>query len=130
MRRQYDDVRVAIVGHEEVGGSGGAVEVVSSTDAPDAMDMPDAAEGSGLAEPWRNPYLIGLAVVGVGLVGLGVWLFEDAYTAFNEGVAIQTQGDFAAAQVAMYSGPLVMLFGAAIVVGVLFVVAVRWRRRT
>jgi hypothetical protein len=73
--------------------------------------------------------LISLAVVGVGLICVGAWLYETAYSAFNEGVAIQSQGDFASAQVAMYSGPLVMLFGAATLVGVLFVVATRWRPR-
>jgi hypothetical protein len=97
-------------------------------EADDAGDERSAG-WSGAAAPWRNPYLISLAVIGVGLVCVGVWLYESAYSAFNEGVAIQTQGDFAAAQVAMYSGPLVMLFGAATLVGVLFVVATRWRPR-
>jgi hypothetical protein len=97
---------------------------------PEEQRADPSSAGPSVTMLWRNPYLIALAVVGVSFICVGGWLFESSYSAFNEGVAIQTQGDFAAAQVAMYSGPLVMLFGAATLVGVAFVFAVRWRPRS
>ncbi|WP_146134402.1 hypothetical protein [Glaciihabitans tibetensis] len=122
-------------GRDDNGRAGGGPE--AKGDAPDTSRIPYDANAVGARQgddyfappPWRNPYLVALAGAGVGLVGAGAWLFLRAYSAFNEGVAIQTQGDFAAMQVTMYSGPLVVLLGLGTLLGVLFVVAVRWRPR-
>ena len=119
----------AVTGANGVTALNGVNGVTVMTDVSGATGEADERRFAAAVAPWKNPYLIALAVIGAAMSCTGAWLFGSAYAAFNEGVAIQTQGDFAAMQVAMYSGPLVVLFGLGTLVGVLFMVAGRWRPR-
>ena len=109
------------------------------TQAENGMPRDAVVEDPGTAtlpvSPWRNPYLIGLTVLGVVLVGGGIaafrWSVSQVYGGAYAGN--QTEAD---AQEAMLLGqlawglsPLMSLAGMLTLLGVFFVVALRWRPR-
>lgn len=75
----------------------------------------------------RNPFLIALGVVAIGLVALGGWLFARSSAAFNDPGNIASQGDYMSLQSMVNAAPIFILLGAATAIGVLFVFALRWR---
>ena len=96
----------------------------------------DAAAIDRDISPWRNPYVIVLALIGVVLLAAGVgafrWSVGQVYggAAYDSG-ATQAEMEEAmlTAQLAWGLSPLLALAGALTLVGVLFFVALRWRPR-
>ncbi len=98
--------------------------------------LPDAAAAL------RNPFLIMLLAVAAALIGGGIWVHVTASTAYQSIVSnpdyysgldsseIDLQQDLAALQTAIAAAPLMVLLGSATAIGVLFVLAVRWRPRS
>lgn len=82
------------------------------------------------AERRANPFLIVLAVVGVGIAGVGAALLANMATIFEQANSAgpNNQYDFYYLQTIMWGAPMLVCLGIATVVGVLFVLAVRWRR--
>lgn len=104
------------------------------------IDEPAVAPASEAPElpvsPWRNPYLIALAVAGLALVlgGIGAfrWAVSQVYGdgAFTEGASEEErQETMLASQLAWGLSPLMTLAGVLTLVGLLFFVAHRWRPR-
>jgi hypothetical protein len=83
--------------------------------------VPDLAAG-------RNPFLLILGVVAVVLVAAGIWLFARSGAAFNSR-EVRSQGDYMSLDATIHTAPFIALLGAATAIGVLFVFAVRWRKR-
>jgi hypothetical protein len=88
------------------------------------------------ASPWRNPYLIVLAVVGVVLVASGIGAFRWAVKQVFGGAVYESGGTEAdvqeamlAAQLAWGLSPLLALAGVLTLLGVFFFAAWRWRPR-
>lgn len=86
--------------------------------------------------PWRNPYLIGLTVLGVMLIGGGIggfrWSVNQIYGGAYSGNPTEADAQEAMllGQLAWGLSPLLSLAGVLTLLGVFFVVALRWRPRT
>jgi hypothetical protein len=91
----------------------------------DAEELPDSSLES---HPGRNPYLLVLGVVAVILVAVGVWLFVQSGAQFNSR-EVRSQGDYMSLDATIHMAPFISLLGAATAIGVVFVFAVKWRRR-
>jgi len=76
----------------------------------------------------RNPYLIALLILAVLLIAAGIWLFVNAESQFDSS-QVQSQGDYIALTSLIEFAPFLALVGGAIVIGVLFIRALRYRRR-
>jgi hypothetical protein len=97
--------------------------VVALQDAEEpAADRADDASSS------RNPFLIVLLLVAVVLIAAGIWLFVRSGAEFN-GREVRSQGDYMSLDAIIHMAPFVALLGVATAIGVLFVFAVRWRKR-
>ncbi|WP_213817072.1 hypothetical protein [Glaciihabitans sp. dw_435] len=77
----------------------------------------------------RNPWLISLAVLALLLVVVGVLLYSRAANAYTSNGDFVAPGDYVLLEASLSAAPLMILLGAATAIGVLFVVAVRWRPR-
>jgi hypothetical protein len=99
---------------------------VAATAAPTTTDAasPEHAEApSGV-----NPFVIALAVVSVALVAGGVWGVQAAREPFlRTDAAVDV--DYSGLQMLMTFAPMSIALGLATAVGILFLYAVRWRRR-
>jgi hypothetical protein len=94
-------------------------------------DQPDADSTATLTptDEMHNPFLLVLAALGLLFVGTGIWMFTQAYAAFQNVGSFTSQGDFMALQTSMQAAPLLVVLGAGTAVGVLFVLAAHWHRR-
>ncbi|PWC04736.1 hypothetical protein [Mycetocola zhujimingii] len=108
------------------------LDSVSAIDAGDAEGVPD---GGSLAEPrpWRNPYLVSLAVIGPAMTIAGVTLFRWAVTQMYSGqisggtsTTEEARADWIWVQVAWGIAPLLCIAGVLTVIGVVFFLATRW----
>jgi hypothetical protein len=90
------------------------------TDA-DPVPTPDTQAG-------RNPFLLALGIIAVVLVGAGIWLFVRSGAAFNSR-EVRSQGDYMSLDATIHTAPFIALLGAVTAIGLLFVFALRWRRR-
>ncbi|MDQ1562356.1 MAG: hypothetical protein QOE85_1697 [Actinomycetota bacterium] len=95
---------------------------------PATLDAEDKADASFDSHPGRNPYLLILGVVAVILVAVGVWLFVQSGAQFNSR-EVRSQGDYMSLDATIHMAPFISLLGAATAIGVVFVFAVKWRRR-
>ena len=79
------------------------------------------------AEPWRNPFLIAVAALGLlCLVAGGIWISR---TRDFFDVGAQGSADFWLVMISLVGAPLLLTLGLAIVAGVLFFLARYWQRR-
>lgn len=101
-----------------------------------AVDAADAEVANSLAEPrpWRNPYLVSLAVIGAVMTVAGMTLFRWAVTQMYSGqisggttTTEEARADWIWVQVAWGIAPLLCLAGVLTVMGVVFFLATRWR---
>ncbi len=105
-----------------------SLEDLFSADASETHDEPDAP-------PWRNPYLISLTVIGAVLTIAGVSLFRWAVTQMYSGQissgssADDAQSDWMWVQVSWGIAPLLAIAGVLTLIGVIFVLAVKWTPR-
>lgn len=79
---------------------------------------------------WRNPYLIGLVVIGIALIAFGVdrytWAVSQITPSYTGGTSNSAQPDLITPQVMWALGPLLAVAGALTLLGVGFFVAWRW----
>lgn len=92
-------------------------------------DGTDAASPASEVQSARNPYLITLLVVALVLIVAGIWLFVGSETQFDSS-EVQSQGDYVSLTSLIEFAPFLALLGGSIIVGVLFVYALRYRRRS
>src|SRR5690606_29069285 len=94
---------------------------------PETVELP--------VSPWRNPYLIALTVLGVVLLGGGIaafrWSVNQVYGGAYSGNTTEADAQEAMllGQLAWGLSPLLSLAGVLTLLGVFFVVALRWRPR-
>jgi hypothetical protein len=74
----------------------------------------------------RNPFVAALVIAGIVLVVAGGGLYLNAYFGFDESGYV-TPGQYIAAEGYLRVGPQVLLLGVATLVGVGFMLALRWR---
>ena len=123
------------------GADGSAVAVAPADSAPATTAPTDAeptvhidaggadagSQESG-APAARNPYLIALLIVALLLIAAGIWLFVSTENQFDSS-EVQSQGDYISLTALIEFAPFLGLLGGAIIVGVVFVFALRYRRR-
>lgn len=109
-----------------------AAETVEGT-VPAGVGSHVAGDGGGSGDDehpawWRrlNPYLVGLGVSGVTLIAAAVgwmaWVYSAASNPYTQ------QSDYLIMQFAMFGAPMLLSVGAATLVSILVVQALRWRR--
>jgi uncharacterized membrane protein YidH (DUF202 family) len=76
----------------------------------------------------RNPFLLFIGIIAVALIAAGIWLFVSSGDAFNS-KEVRSQGDYMSLTATIQMAPFLSLLGGATAIGLLFVFAVRWRRR-
>lgn len=98
--------------------------------APDEPSSADAASDDAAAETaaGRNPFLLLLGIIAVALFATGIWLFVRSGDEFNSKV-VQSQGDYMSLTATINVAPFIAMLGAVTAIGVLFVYAIRWRKR-
>lgn len=103
-------------------------EVADAT--PVSLDPAESPTQSVVQDvsPTRNPYLLVLLIVAVVLIVAGVILFVQTGDEFNSS-EVQSQGDYMSLNATIETAPFISLLGGATLIGVLFVFAVRYRRR-
>jgi hypothetical protein len=101
------------------------VVVVDRDDETDPEPEPEVALDSS---PSRNPFLLFLGIIAIALVAAGIWLFVRSGDAFNS-KEVRSQGDYMSLTATIQMAPFIALLGGATAIGVLFVFAVKWRRR-
>lgn len=77
----------------------------------------------------RNPFLIALAVVGLGLIGGAVYVIRETVRIYTSAAGGQTQEDYVILQLSSTITPLGLTLGLATLIGVVFVFATEWQRR-
>lgn len=82
-----------------------------------------------LRAPWTNPFAIIVTIVGIGVLGVGVWLLQETYQMTQSETGFQTQTDYWFMQWGMIAAPIFVSLGIAILVAVLVMCAVCWGRR-
>jgi hypothetical protein len=103
--------------------------VASGTSIDDDASADEHDSGAELdASPSRNPFLLFLGIIAVGLVVAGIWLFVQSGDAFN-GKQVRSQGDYMSLDATIHAAPFIALLGGATAIAILFVFAARWRRR-
>lgn len=114
-----------------------SVAAVAPVAEPDVAEEPPAAapvvvvqaSAPVLRAPWTNPFAIGLTVVGIVVLALGVWLLQETRRMFESNNGFQTQLDYWFMQSTLFSAPLAIAIGLALLAGVAFLCAVYWSRR-
>jgi len=111
------------------------VAEVASKDSPVEAELADADEDDEPepdialeSSPSRNPFLLFLGIIAIALVAAGIWLFVRSGDAFNS-AEVRSQGDYMSLTATIQMAPFIALLGGATAIGVLFVFAVKWRRR-
>jgi uncharacterized membrane protein YidH (DUF202 family) len=107
-------------------------EEVPSADAEPIMRIDagatDAGSPASEVPVARNPYLIALLVVALLLIAAGIWLFVNTESQFDSS-QVQSQGDYISLTSLIEFAPFLALVGGVIIIGVLFIFALRYRRR-
>jgi hypothetical protein len=105
-----------------------AIAEVAEPDS-DSAAAGDAADSEPDASPSRNPFLLFLAIISIALVAAGIWLFVRSGDAFNS-KEVQSQGDYMSLDATIHMAPFIALLGAATAIGIVFVFASKWGKRT
>lgn len=79
--------------------------------------------------PWRNPFAIAVAVIGIAVLALGIWLLQETYQLTQSEGGFSSQADYWFLQWGMIGGPIFAGLGVAILVAVLVLCAVHWAHR-
>lgn len=106
----------------------GAASASASPAAASRSNAADSATDEHEPQAWWrrvNPYLVALAVVGVGLIGASVGWMAWVYSLAN---GQYSQFDYIIVQFAMFGAPIMCAVGVATLVSILVILAVRWRR--
>ncbi|WP_166868661.1 hypothetical protein [Salinibacterium sp. ZJ70] len=113
-----------------------------SAPAPAAPSQATAASGAPAASeavaataviavgraPWRNPFIVALAVIGVASIALGVFVLQYAMREGEGGQLLFTQGGYVLMQSLVFAAPLAICTGVLILSAVLVMFAVHWGR--
>lgn len=101
------------------------------TDAAPAASEPPVVQvaAPALRPPWTNPFAIVVTVIGIGVLGVGVWLLQETFQMTQSETGFQTQADYWFMQWGMIGAPIFVGLGIAILVAVLIMCAVYWGRR-
>jgi hypothetical protein len=105
--------------------------VATEPDAAPAVSAPAVAQvvAPALRPPWTNPFAIAVAIIGIAVLGAGVWLLQETYQLTQSENGFQTQTDYWFLQWGMIGGPIFTGLGIAILVAVLVLCAAYWSRR-
>lgn len=79
--------------------------------------------------PWTNPFVTLIAVIGVAVLGTGVWLLQSTIRLMEQEDAFTSQTDYWFMQWATIATPVVLALGVSVLVTVLVICAVYWGRR-
>jgi hypothetical protein len=90
----------------------------TDTDSP-ASEVPAA----------RNPFFVALLVVALLLIGAGTWLFVSTENQFDSS-QVQSQGDYVSLTSLIEFAPFLALVGGVIIIGLLFIVGLRYGGRS
>ncbi|QEO09205.1 hypothetical protein [Protaetiibacter larvae] len=93
--------------------------------APVVVQVPEQT----LRAPWTNPFVVAVTVLGIGVLSFGVWLIQETFRMFEEDNGFGSQMDYWLMQSTLFSGPVAIAVGVAILAGVLFLCAGYWARR-
>jgi hypothetical protein len=104
------------------------VEPLEDADAAESPDVEPVVDADEDSSPSRNPFLLLLVVVAIALIAAGIWLFVRSGDAFNSR-EVRSQGDYMSLDATIHMAPFIALLGAATAIGVVFVFAVKWRKR-
>jgi hypothetical protein len=109
----------------------GAPPVATEPDAAPAASVPAVVQvaAPALRPPWTNPFAIAVAIVGIAVLGAGVWLLQETYQLTQSESGFQSQTDYWFLQWGMIGGPIFTGLGIAILVAVLVLCAAYWSRR-
>src|SRR5690606_24487641 len=104
---------------------------VTDADAAPTASAPSVVHVAAPAvrAPWTNPFAIIVTIVGIGVLGVGVWLLQETYQMTQSETGFQTQTDYWFLQWGMIAAPIFVSLGVAILVAVLVLCAVYWGRR-
>lgn len=108
-------------------GAPGAFESDAVITASAAPVVPVTAPA--LRPPWTNPFAILVTIIGIGVLGTGVWLLQETFRMTESEAGFQTQTDYWFLQWGMIASPILVSLGIAILVTVLVMCAVYWGRR-
>jgi hypothetical protein len=87
-----------------------------------------AADDPNQVQPRKlNPFLVALGVLSVALIVGGIWAAQFARESFLT-VNLSTDIDYVTLQMVIFGAPLAIAIGIATAVGLLFILAQRWRR--
>lgn len=108
-----------------------ATRVESDADAAAAASAAPAVQlvAPTLRPPWTNPFAIVVTILGIGVLGVGVWLLQETYQMTQSETGFQTQTDYWVMQWGMTAAPIFVSLGIAILAAVLVMCAVYWGRR-
>jgi|GEM_PF-1050730 len=111
--------------------AGGAAPAHADPDAAAAASAPTVVHVAAptLRAPWTNPFAIIVTLVGIGVLGTGVWLLQETFQLTQSEDGFQTQTDYWFLQWGMIAAPIFVSLGIAILVAVLVMCAVYWGRR-
>lgn len=109
----------------------GAAPAQADTDAAAAASAPTVVHVAAPTSraPWTNPFAIIVTLVGIGVLGTGVWLLQETFQLTQSEDGFQTQTDYWFLQWGMIAAPIFVSLGIAILVAVLVMCAVYWGRR-
>lgn len=94
--------------------------------APESVAVPTVVT-LGRA-PWRNPFVVALAVIGVASIALGLFVVQYAMREGEGGQLLFTQGGYVLMQSLVLAAPLAFFTGVLILSAVLVMFAVHWGR--
>ncbi|PZQ90444.1 MAG: hypothetical protein DI534_04345 [Leifsonia xyli] len=84
-----------------------------------------------LRPPWTNPFAIVVAIVGVAVLGVGIWTLQEVMRIVDVSASggPQSTNDYFVLQIGMIAAPIFVGLGVAILVAVLMLCAAYWARR-
>lgn len=108
---------------------GGPGQNTAASGAPAASEAADAPAVIAVGRaPWRNPFVVALAVIGVVSIALGVFVVQYAMRESEGGQLLFTQGGYVLMQSLVLAAPLAICTGVLILSAVLVMFAVHWGR--
>lgn len=82
-----------------------------------------------LRPPWTNPFTVLVTVIGIAVLGTGVWILQETLALAQDELRITSQSMYWFLQWGIIASPLVLGLGVAILVAVLIMCAGYWSRR-
>jgi hypothetical protein len=121
---------------QTVGLPPGAPAAPAAPGAPEADAAPAASAAPvvqvaapALRPPWTNPFAILVTIIGIGVLGVGIWLLQETFQMTESEAGFQSQTDYWFLQWGMTASPILVSLGIAILVTVLVMCAAYWGRR-